>query len=249
MIKNTLFLLLIAINYSFAQTTSGTIIYKKELLWFLSEQEDFKKKNAKDLTYLNNVLRIDENVKLLLKEVKLVLIFNTNKSIFKSDNILELETNKFFRAAIGPEGSKVYYTDTKTQENLHQIDAFGDLFLVSYPQIEWQLHNETKKIGNFNCYKATTIKEVKGRNGLIKTPIEAWYTLELAIPFGPVGFNGLPGLIVELTMRKYKYTIQKIALNPTNEIVIKKPTNGKKVTKQEFENIGLNAMSSFKKGF
>ncbi len=249
MIKNTLFLLLIAVNYSFAQTTSGTIIYKKEVLWFLSEQEDFKKKNAKNLTYLNSVLKIDENVKLLLKDLQFVLTFNITKSIFKSDNILELETNRFFRAAIGPDGSKVYYTDTKTQENLHQIDAFGDLFLVSYPQIEWQLHNETKKIGNFNCYKATTIKEVKGRKGLIKTPIEAWYTPELAIPFGPIGFNGLPGLIVELSMRKFRYTIQKIALNPTNEIEIKKPKKGKKVTKQEFENIGLNAMSGFKNGF
>jgi len=143
----------------------------------------------------------------------------------------------------------VYFTDTKTQENIQQIDAYGDLFLVAYPQIEWQLHNETKKIGNFNCYKATIIKEVKGSNGLIKIPIEAWYTPELAIPFGPLGFNGLPGLIVELSMRNFKYTIQKIALNPTDEIKIKKPTNGKKITKQEFESIGLNATSDFKKGF
>ena len=137
MIKNTLFLLLIAVNYSFAQTTSGTIIYKKEVLWFLSEQENFKKKNAKNLTYLNSVLKIDENVKLLLKDLQFVLTFNTTKSIFKSDNILDLETNKFFKATIGPDGCKVYYADTKAQDNIHPIDAVGDLFLVSDPKIEW----------------------------------------------------------------------------------------------------------------
>ena len=184
-----------------------------------------------------------------IKDIKFYLKFNNVESLFIADRFLEIETNRFYKVAFGPEGSRTYYTNKGDSLNIQQIDAYGELFLVDYPRNVWKLLNETKKIGNYTCYKATTIKKTKGRKGLIETPVEVWYTPEISIPFGPLGYNGLPGLIVELSMLNFKYYVSSIELNSENEMIIKKPSQGKKITKEQFEEIGIGAMDNFKKSF
>lgn len=56
-------------------------------------------------------------------------------------------------------------------------------------KISWIISKETKKIGNFTCLKATGL--FRGRK------YTAWYTPEIAVPYGPWKLNGLPGLILE----------------------------------------------------
>jgi len=233
----------------FSQNNSGVITYKKDVLKYLSDNKDFKKKEISNPEYYNNVLKIDENVKQLLENLEFNLIFNGDESIFKVHNFLEIENNKYYGFAIGPDGSKVCYSNQINKQNIQQIDAYGELFLVEYPITEWKLINETKQIGAYTCYKARTIKTVKGRKGIIKTLVEVWYTPEIAIPFGPLGYNGLPGLIIELVLGDFKYFVTKIELNPKNEVIVKKLTQGKKITEEEFRKIGKKAMESLKKGF
>lgn len=62
-----------------------------------------------------------------------------------------------------------------------------------------------------------------------------------------LGYIGLPRLIIELSMYNFKYYVSKIALNSSKENSIKIPTQGKVITKEEFEEIGLKVMSEFKK--
>lgn len=52
----------------------------------------------------------------------------------------------------------------------------------------WELKNETQKIGDFECQKATTV--FRGRN------YTAWYSSSIPIPNGPWKMGGLPGLIM-----------------------------------------------------
>ena len=54
----------------------------------------------------------------------------------------------------------------------------------------WKLNNDTKKIGNFNCQKATI--KFRGRN------YTAWFTNEIPVRYGPWKFQGLSGLILEV---------------------------------------------------
>ena len=68
-------------------------------------------------------------------------------------------------------------------------------------------------------------------------------------PFGPIGYAGLPGVILELEARNYKYYATKINLNPKKEIKITKPTKGKKVTQEEFYDIAIGTMKDLRKGF
>lgn len=55
----------------------------------------------------------------------------------------------------------------------------------------WVITEETKKIGKYLCYKATT-KNFRGRN------YEVWFTYDIPVPTGPWKFHGLPGLILEV---------------------------------------------------
>jgi len=241
--------LILFTNIAVAQNLNGVIVYQKEITKFLSESKNFIKKNENQSKYSNTLLMIDQNTKTLLKSIQFSMKFNNFESLFKVDGFLELETNRFFKIAIGPEGSSIYYSNQNNNETLRQVDAYGEKFLIEGMPIHWNLINKTKKIGEYTCYKATTTKMYKGRKGYVKKLITAWYTPEIAIPYGPVGYNGLPGLIMELSMYNYRYYVIKIELNPKNRVIIKKPTQGKKVTEEEFRKIGKKAMESLKKGF
>jgi len=68
----------------------------------------------------------------------------------------------------------------------------------------WTITNETKKIKDYTCYKATTT--FRGNN------FEAWFTPDIPINAGPWKWYGLPGLIVEATDtdKSEVYLLEKI---------------------------------------
>jgi len=238
-----IFLFLIIYN-SQAQQYKGSVYYQKESMKFSSEE--FKKVNEKNPDFLSKVSLIDKNVKLILEDLRFKLTFNKHESIFKADEYLELEKNKFYGFATGPEGSATYYNNLTNKEYLSQIDVYGEKFLINNPKTAWVLANEIKKIGKYQCYKATAVVETMGSKGIIKYDVVAWYAPELSIPFGPLGFSGLPGLIMELEYQQTRYYVSKIDLSSKDKIEIKKPTQGKVVTKEEFENIGNKIMKNYK---
>lgn len=96
----------------------------------------------------------------------------------------------------------------------------------------WKFVDETKKILNYDCKKATFFNEE------MKQEVVAWYTDALISPAGPQSFYGLPGTILEVNLNDGATTItaSKIELKKlTNEIKV--PTGGKKVTNKEFKKI------------
>lgn len=78
----------------------------------------------------------------------------------------------------------------------------------------WVLHNETKMIDNYLCYKATTTDDIEnGKGKTFHHPVIAWYCPELPYSYGPNGFSKLPGLILELQVRNVVFGVNKIDLN------------------------------------
>ena len=75
----------------------------------------------------------------------------------------------------------------------------------------------------------------------------AWYTPELPLSFGPFGYGGLPGLIVELSYQNIKFYVSKIVLNPKKKINIIKPVKGKKITRKEYSSLAKILATEYRK--
>jgi GLPGLI family protein len=121
--------------------------------------------------------------------------------------------------------------DLKEKVKLKKIDFLGDNFIIeNKTKHEWKLTQEQKEIGDFVCFKAILLNNKK-------LDIIAWYSPKIPVNFGPKGYGNLPGLILELSIGPIVYYASKIDLNPFDMIKINKPTNGKKMSEEEFENM------------
>ncbi|TRW26396.1 GLPGLI family protein [Flavobacterium zepuense] len=56
-------------------------------------------------------------------------------------------------------GGGKHYKNIKEKRFAMEKEVFGKEFLIddTLPKIQWKLESETKKIGNYNCYKATAV--------------------------------------------------------------------------------------------
>ena len=109
--------------------------------------------------------------------------------------------------------NKMMYYTSYSSNNLYFISIFPKnskkiIALDSLPKPKWIIFKkESKKINNFQCYKATTI--FRG------SKITAYYTPEIPIGSGPFKLKGLPGLILEayntdIIGSKYYWKVKKL---------------------------------------
>ena len=165
------------------------------------------------------------------------------------------------------EGKK--YINTKERTKIIEDDIFGKEFLIveKLQQFDWKLLNETKKIGDYTCFKAKLLvpvsdkqkkeyeeflkkEEIKPSLFKMQEPkdkmIIAWYTPEIPASFGPNNYWGLPGLILEVTDGKTVILCSKVVLNTKDKKEIKAPKNGKEVTQAEYDKIVMEKMAEMR---
>ncbi|PIZ06547.1 MAG: GLPGLI family protein, partial [Flavobacteriales bacterium CG_4_10_14_0_8_um_filter_32_5] len=110
-------------------------------------------------------------------------------------------TQKDFDIKVVQKAVEGYTVMDKSKDSLKSKKAIiYNTYLVyeTIPVFKWDFdNNETKKIGDYICKKATTT--FRGRNYI------AWYTLDFPTQFVPWKFNGLPGLIMEVYDETYRY--------------------------------------------
>lgn len=188
-------------------------------------------------------------------DVEYTLVFNQKESYFsKEESIksseLNYKTASTFGGYVNPiytdsQKKKFYYYPTespffKTNEYLIEEDI---------PQ-NWELHNESKMIGEYLCYKATlTGTERKTNMSEDKKiyytdhnyTVTAWYCPQIPVSAGPLGYGGLPGLILELRTQKAVYGTTHITLN-LEEPGIQVLEKGKKITYNDYLNMFHNQM-------
>ncbi|NRB83829.1 MAG: GLPGLI family protein [Winogradskyella sp.] len=106
--------------------------------------------------------RIEERMKTML-EKEFVLTFNKEESVYKEEERLEAPGQgrgwgSFSSSFTG--GPK--YKNVKSKQLLQDREFFGKQFLIKdeLKGLEWKMGTETKKIGNYMCFKATATKTV-----------------------------------------------------------------------------------------
>ncbi|WP_303318807.1 GLPGLI family protein [Flavivirga abyssicola] len=210
-----------------------------------------------------------------------ILTFNQIESIYKEEEKLEAPG-----ASTGRWGSMMssftagnQYKNVKEQTLLQDQEFFGKQFLIkdSLPQLKWMMTGETKQIGKYTCFKATTTKTntdfdfnrfrrpdrtgskekdsastkdlstKEVRPNLVK--VEVWYTPQIPVNQGPGEYWGLPGLILEVNEGRTTILCSKIILNPEEKDDIKKPSKGKEVSKETYHAIVKKKTEEMRENF
>lgn len=141
--------------------------------------------------------------------------FSGSKSLYKFDRWDEKgKVPEFMRR---DDEQSTYFFDHANNKLYQQKSIVGSEFLVqdSLPKINWRLTNESRLIAGFNCRKAV---------GIIQDSVYvfAFYTEEIVIPGGPCTINGLPGMILGLTIpRMYtSYIATKVQVTGVDETIL-----------------------------
>jgi GLPGLI family protein len=205
-------------------------------------------------------------------EKEFVLVFNKEESLFIEQEQLDAisgATDSWGKNFAAGEN----YKNVKSDKQIQQQEFYGKKFLVKdqLQPMTWTLGNETKKIGNYTCFKATTFiptddllwysfswsrmrttndseektTEVDDKSVDI-TEVEAWYTPQIPVRHGPSEYWGLPGLILEVSAGETTMLCSKIVLNPSDIIEIEAPSKGSVVTKSEYQDLIQNKMVEFR---
>lgn len=216
------------------ENISGTAYYKKSLV-LKTDKSEIKPFDA---------ALIDAYDK-----VQFVLNFYNNESAFQFSEESNKGGNSLYKIATVLGGGKgIYYTNTTDSIYLQQRESFGKNFIIenTINKFKWELLNETKIIDSYTCYKARALKKLYvGENEFTSRVIEAWYSEELPVPHGPIGYSGLPGLILELKEGRYLYTLQQIFFD--SSVKISKPVEGEIISDIAFETVAEKANKNKKK--
>lgn len=132
------------------------------------------------------------------KNVVGVLNFLDQESIYSlEDNGVKNEAEKKLNFTRIFSGSKdVYYHNFETKKIIRETNS-EELYLVERKPLKWQLTQESKKIGNYTCFKAIYQYESVYQKKPSK-PTIVCYTMEIPVSFGPDKYAGLPGLVIRV---------------------------------------------------
>ncbi len=199
-------------------------------------------------------------------EKKYTLEFNKEESIYKEEEKLDAISGATDSWGKNFAAGNVYKNIKSNSQSQNQ-EFYGKVFLVkdSLMSLNWTLGSETRKIGNYTCYKATSSiptdqlnwysfswdslrkKANSDENSQIDmTVIEAWYSPQVPISNGPADYVGLPGLILEVSAADTTLLCYKIVINPADKTDIEAPNKGKLVSKMEYKNIITEKMKEFR---
>lgn len=267
--------------------TKVVLISSFLLMGFLAKAQEFqgkaeyfskrimKKKSEKVETTSKEPLdpEIQKEIEIAVKkatEKQYVLTFNKTECLYEEEQKLEEpkpSSGTSFSISFSGDGKK--YLNVKDKNSIVEDEIFGKEFLIVEPlvQHEWKLIDETKKIGDYNCFKAELVipvsekqrkeyeeflKNEEKKPALFKMEkpedkvVTAWYTPEIPVNFGPDNYWGLPGLILEVSEERLIILCSKVVLSNKEKTKIKAPNTGEKVSQKKFDEIQKKKMDSMK---
>ena len=252
----------------FAQDFQGKAIYESRL----TTAPDFGGREMPEA----QKKRIMESMK-SASERTFILTFDRTTSYYVEDEKLEAPGSGGFGGRFRmmgmmrggtPDGK--LYKNTKEGQFVNQVEAYSKIFLIKdeLKKPEWQMGAETKKIGNYTCYKATLTIPIdttgigemtrrfrrpgsQSQQRAIPTErhVTAWYTLDIPISQGPSNYWGLPGLILEIEEGNTTLVCSKIVINPKESIVVEAPKKGKEINQKSFDEMMVKKRQEMMENF
>ena len=185
-------------------------------------------------------------------EKTFILSFNKEESIFEEEEKVDA-----ISGATDSWGSNFsrgkQYKNIKENQLVQTQEFYGKRFLVKdkLQNIDWKMESDSKKIGQYMCFKATASVPTKELSWFIfswgdlssendsidiqMTEVEAWYTLQIPLKHGPAEYGGLPGLILAVSAGNTTILCSQILINPKNSFEIEAPSKGKIITKMAYQ--------------
>jgi GLPGLI family protein len=262
-----LLVLLFVTSLSYSQEFQGRAYYFSKTIFSADLKEENSESKKQDPAF-------EKALQEALKEASeksYLLTFNKSECVYEQEQQLEKP-----KAASGEmqisvsissiEGRKHINAKNKTSSIEDAILGKEFLIVENIEKPDWKLVDETKKIGDYTCFKAKLtipvsdkqkkeydefLKKEEIKSSLFKMEepkekiITAWYTPEIPVSFGPNNYWGLPGLILEINEPETIILCSKVVLN-TKGTTIKIPNKGQKVSQKEFDAIQKKKYDSMK---
>lgn len=169
------------------------------------------------------------------KTIPVKHLFNANESLSEFDyqtadkNITQEDSGAFsFKISLDDSLGNQFYNSNSELIFRDVVFNNGKEYVIVkdiLPDFDWQISKETKKIGSYQCLKATG--SFRGRL------YEVWFTPEVRNRYGPWKFRGLDGMIVQANSLdgNIKFTLKNIKKSKEAIIV---PTDGKEISLEQY---------------
>ena len=235
-------------------SNSKNVFSQKDVFLNITYVKEYRSKLDTSITksFKNEIGALNSLLTKYSKEISYQLTIANEHSLFSINEFKMDNPNFNFKevaGSIGGTGGK-FYVNKKEGMYLNQFHFMGDDFLIKIEAKKWKITNEFKFISDFKCYKATSEDTVTNNIGVFKSKVIAWFCPDLPSFFGPAGYFGLPGLILELDNSKMKLRATKIDFSKTKNAAIKPLKKGNKLTEKEFNDLTeKKARALFPKSF
>jgi GLPGLI family protein len=255
----TTFALLFIMTFS-AQDFQGKAIYKTH------RKLDFKFDDDKGGVELEMHKKMEAQWSKMFQKT-FILVFDKTQSTYKEDIKLAAPAPQSGIGSVmifgGGGKNDILYKNIKEHRFSNSTNIMGKPFLIkdTLLKMNWELSGETKNIGIYTCYKATSRREIEDikishENGELKEEkvtetiiTTAWYTTQIPVSTGPREFVGLPGLILEINDGKTTIICSEIELNSSEKIIIEEPQKGKEISQKDFDILNNEKMKELMENF
>lgn len=223
----------ITISYARQSQSGGKINYQETI----QMEMDFKTDDPR-MAEIQGMLPSSHTNEMQLKFNETSSIYTNIKQDKPEQNELPDENGMVFQIDF-QQPENIIFFNFSNQEAVQQRSFMGRTFLIKgQSEKRWKITDEKKDILGYQCRKAILDDS---------TEVVAWYTAAIPAFTGPETYNGLPGLILEVTQDKRTIVATAIELG-FNE-AITPPEKGKKVTVKQFNKIMAQKFEEMKDAY
>lgn len=171
------------------------------------------------------------------------LLFRDGFTLFResrsTDEEMTMEPSEGVRIRMVGSGQNTVFTDVVKRKVTEKRDFMNRIFIVErdLPATKWKITGNSKEVLGYNCLEALST-DTAGRITRV------WFAPEFGAKGGPTILSDLPGMVLEADINDGMRTFVAKAVEPLlkDEMKLEKPTDGKRVTVEEYEAIVAEKM-------